>query len=306
MDIRQLEYFLALVKQGSISATASLFNITQSALSKSIANLEKEVGIQLFDHHGNRIELNDYGRNFAAYASRAVENIETGLFSTRQTMYDICGSVRIVFHSFSGILEEVVSDYHFLNPNVRMVIHRHPDRTAPENDEDCDFILCSGRGSSFLKRTESWEPMELFQEEVVVLISEKYKKFPPECDALPLESLWNEVFIGMRDSSQFFQDSTFRLCMAAGFVPRVAFETNDFLFKVHLIGTGRAIAFVPECCVKTARRLYPDIHAYRLLNTDTRRSVHLMRKRHVAMSEAAQDFWNFAMEHFHCQPDVQN
>ncbi len=306
MDIRQLEYFLALVKQENISTTADLFDITQSALSKSIANLEKEVGVRLFDHHGNRIELNDYGRNFSVYAAKAIETIESGLFSTRQTMYDICGSISITCHAFSGILEEVVSDYHFLNPNVQVVIHRHSNRGAKENVEDYDFILCSSSAVSFLEKSESRVPMELFQEEVVLLISEKYKKFPPECTALPLESLRNEAFIGMRDSSQLFQDATFRLCTAAGFMPRVAFETNDYLFKVRLVGTGRAIAFVPECCVDTAHRLYPDIRSYHILNTDTRRSVFLMRKRRALMSEAAQDFWNFTIEHFHCKPDTQS
>ena len=43
-------------------------NISQPALSKSIHNLENELGVKLFDRIGNRIHLNQLEKEFADYA----------------------------------------------------------------------------------------------------------------------------------------------------------------------------------------------------------------------------------------------
>lgn len=302
MDMKQLEYFLALAKRENISATASFLNITQSALSKSIAKLEAEVGVSLFDHRGNRIVINDYGRNFAKYASQSLEVLDAGLFSTRQTLHDVMGSIQINCHAFSGILEAPVTDYHFLNPNVQIIVHRHPQKSSAVEDDD--FILCSNSDSaSFLEKSGAWVAQELFNEEAVLIISEKYRSYPEECQSLSLSSLKDDLFIGMSESSHMYRDITFRLCTAAGFVPRIAFDIDDYLFKVRIVGAGRAIAIVPECCVETAQSLYPDIRAFSIEGMNTRRSIYLARRKRNQMSEAAQDFWEYILDYYQQGPD---
>lgn len=299
MDIKQLEYFLELVKHENISGTADLLNISQSALSKSIAKLEAEVGIRLFNRYGNHITLNSYGRNFAVYAARSLKVLENGLFSVRQAIYDVNGQLRIVCHAFSGIIAPVVTEYCFLNPRVKINVSRHAEKaTSPTDDED--FMLCSGTESvSFLEKSDSWVGQELFREESMILISKRYREYPDTCDCLPLTELKEDKFIGMMESSPLFSDATFRLCTAAGFVPIVSYETNDYLFKVNLIGEGRAIAILPACCVKTAQALYPDIQAFHIQGMYTSRSVFLLRRKKLLMSEAALDFWEFALDYFH-------
>lgn len=299
MDIRQLEYFLELVKHENISGTADLLNISQSALSKSIAKLEQEVGVRLFNRHGNHITLNSYGRNFAVHAARSLKILENGLFSVRQAIYDVNGQIRIVCHAFSGIIAPVVTEYCYLNPQVKINVSRRAEKGTTLTD-DADFLLCSGTESvSFMEKSDNWIGQELFREESMILISKRYRDYPGTCDSLALTGLKNDKFIGMMESSPLFSDATFRLCTAAGFVPIVAYETNDYLFKIHLIGEGRAIAILPECCVKTAQELYPDIRAFRIQGADTNRSVFLLRRKKALMSEAALDFWDFVLDYYH-------
>lgn len=306
MDIKQLEYFLALVKQENISSTADLLNISQPALSKNIIKLEQEVGVSLFNRHGNRITLNDYGRNFALYAARSLEILESGLFSTRQAIYEVNGQIRITCHAFSGILAPIVTQYQFLNPNVQISVSRHGDKgSIPKEDED--FLLCSGQESvSFLENSDSWVGQEIFREKIIIIISKRYRSYPADCDSLPMSALKKEKFVGMMESSPLFSDITFRLCASAGFVPTIAFETNDYLFKVRLVGEGRAIALLPECCIETAQKLYPDIRAFHIQGIDTTRSVFLLRRKKLLMSETALDFWNFALDYYQLEPDLRD
>lgn len=86
MELRQLEYFLAVCKEMHFSRAAEKLCTTQSNLSQQIKFLEKELGVQLFDRMGKRIALTDAGRvmmeqsqhifSHIKYAREAIEEIK--------------------------------------------------------------------------------------------------------------------------------------------------------------------------------------------------------------------------------------
>ena len=61
MEIRVLKYFLAVVREESITKAAEVLHITQPTLSRQLALLEEEVGVKLFDRGTRRIALTDAG-----------------------------------------------------------------------------------------------------------------------------------------------------------------------------------------------------------------------------------------------------
>ena len=62
MELRVLEYFLALTQEGSISAAAKALNVSQPTLSRQLMDLEKELGCVLFERSKQGIILTDDGR----------------------------------------------------------------------------------------------------------------------------------------------------------------------------------------------------------------------------------------------------
>ncbi|MBA3906158.1 MAG: LysR family transcriptional regulator [Pseudonocardiales bacterium] len=62
MDLRQLEYFVAVAEERSFTRGASRANVVQSAASAAISRLEREVGVALFERSGRHTELTDAGR----------------------------------------------------------------------------------------------------------------------------------------------------------------------------------------------------------------------------------------------------
>ena len=74
--LRQLHIFKAIVDNGSVSAAASALGLTQSALSKSLAGFEDELGFQLFDRIGRRLSLSEQGRLFLERTDTALELLE--------------------------------------------------------------------------------------------------------------------------------------------------------------------------------------------------------------------------------------
>lgn len=78
IKLRHLEAFLAVAELQAISAAARRQNISQPALSKTIAELEMLLGTSLFDRAGRRTLLSAAGETFREYALNALQNLEAG------------------------------------------------------------------------------------------------------------------------------------------------------------------------------------------------------------------------------------
>ena len=63
MELRHLRYFVSVAEQGSVSSAARHVHVSQPALSRQIRDLEAELGVQLFDQVGRRIELTAEGED---------------------------------------------------------------------------------------------------------------------------------------------------------------------------------------------------------------------------------------------------
>ena len=64
LNISQLYSFIVVAQNENLSKAAGMLYVSQSALSKSIAKLEEELGVELFDRRGKKIVLNARGKRF--------------------------------------------------------------------------------------------------------------------------------------------------------------------------------------------------------------------------------------------------
>lgn len=64
MEIEQLQYFKTVATMQHMTRAAEILSISQPALSKSISNIEQELGVPLFDREGRSIYLNRFGQLF--------------------------------------------------------------------------------------------------------------------------------------------------------------------------------------------------------------------------------------------------
>lgn len=68
MEMRLLQYFLAVAEAGTVSAAARQLHLTQPSLSRQIRQLETQLGLTLFHRRGGRLRLTSEGREFQAAA----------------------------------------------------------------------------------------------------------------------------------------------------------------------------------------------------------------------------------------------
>ena len=77
ISLRQLQIFIAIAKSGSTTAAGEQIALSQSAISASIAELERALNVQLFDRVGKRLQLNDHGRAMLSQAMAVVNSAES-------------------------------------------------------------------------------------------------------------------------------------------------------------------------------------------------------------------------------------
>ena len=118
MELRELEYFLAIIREESISKASRALHITQPALTRSLQNLEKEFGKQLIVRGYKKIRLTEDGQ---LLQSRAKEILQLA----KRTQADIMSDHKVIegdIYVISGETEAL----HFLTQAARNLAEKHP------------------------------------------------------------------------------------------------------------------------------------------------------------------------------------
>ena len=76
MNLNQLYYFQKVAQLQHYHQAAKELNISQPSLSRSITNLEEELGVSLFQKNGRNIELTKYGSIFLEHVNRIIDEIK--------------------------------------------------------------------------------------------------------------------------------------------------------------------------------------------------------------------------------------
>lgn len=99
MELRHLRHFLAVADELHMGRAAQSLGMAQPPLSQSIARLETELGVRLFDRANRRLTLTQAGAVFIDEARAAVLHADAALAAARAAEHGAAGVVRIGFDS---------------------------------------------------------------------------------------------------------------------------------------------------------------------------------------------------------------
>jgi LysR family nitrogen assimilation transcriptional regulator len=124
MELRQLNYFLAVVKAGSFSKAASVLGIAQPALSRQIRQLEEELGVELFYRHGRGIRPTEEGGQFEATVTPLMRDLAQARTDLRAAAKVPAGEIAFGMPpSLSTVIgADLVRDFRTRFPQVRLHI----------------------------------------------------------------------------------------------------------------------------------------------------------------------------------------
>ena len=125
MEMHQLRYFLAAIKHGNIGRAAKELNITQPALSRSIKNLESDLGAQLLERGPKGVQPTVFGNSLREHAQVIVSEAERAADEVRVLQGLGKGQVTVgISANFAGyVVPDAIARLLEQNPQVNVVVH---------------------------------------------------------------------------------------------------------------------------------------------------------------------------------------
>ncbi|MDH5275623.1 MAG: LysR family transcriptional regulator [Gammaproteobacteria bacterium] len=168
MEHRQLERFLAVIEHGSLAAAARQLHLTQQALSASLANLEQDLGVRLFDRGpGGITKPTAHGTALIRHARAQLAGAERARQELQNLSDGQAGTVTLgLGESFAGdIIADAVMLFRKARPGVRVnIIEGYSDKLRHRlYDGEFDFIAAG---------VSAYELAEGFTREVIYSTSD--------------------------------------------------------------------------------------------------------------------------------------
>ncbi len=125
MELSHLRYFIAVAEQLNFSRAAERVNVSQSALSQQIRNLELELGIALFRRTKRRVELTDAGSILLEGTRQALVQIEESVRMAREAGGAEPSRLKVGFPEYANYtpIADILQTFQQQHPNIRLEQH---------------------------------------------------------------------------------------------------------------------------------------------------------------------------------------
>lgn len=238
MEIVQLNYFKAIAQYGSFTRAADVLHVTQSALSRSIAALEQDIGFPLFERKGNHIFLTMDGEAFLTAAIEALNMLSSTVDATRARAGLEYGAVRIGIAE-SVFLKNIIRDFLLEHPNVHIFCKILSEGQIRRSLEEGEINFAVTRERPVGPKIQ-WE--EIFSDRMMV-------RFPSDHplagrDGVHLSELSEDHFI-ISNVGYDMQSEIVALCHLAGFHPHITYEGCGEDLAGLLVDDGLGIMLAP-------------------------------------------------------------
>jgi DNA-binding transcriptional LysR family regulator len=263
LDVTRLRVLVAVARCGSVTAAARALNYAQPSVSHHLARLEAETGTKLIQRAGRGIRLTDAGRLLAERAAEVIGRLDaaenelaayTGLRAGRLRLAAFPSALGTIVPAAAALLRE-----HQPGVDLRLteaeppealrmlragyvdvaLVFRYaegtPESPGPDEEEDSGIDLTEGLRERLLLT----EPVHLVtsahsgSETAADLAGYARHRWIAGCDRCRANLL--------------------RQCAQAGFTPKIAFTTDDYIAVQALVAADLGVSTLPALCLRAAR-----------------------------------------------------
>lgn len=239
MTLQQLSCFVAVVDAGGFSLGASLVGLSQPALSTHIGNLERALGVELFDRATRPPRLSTQGEELLGYAREILSGV-VGLREAAVGLGDLRrGLVRVgVTQSLSvSVMPKVIGIFRDAYPGIKVAV-------TERGSEELEGALERGEIDLALVvlHPDQEAAVALGEEELVVIVGDNHALSTRE--RIRIEELENEPLVEFAQGYEL-RASTSRALKAAHIKPLIGVEGVETSSVVAYVRAGLGWAIVP-------------------------------------------------------------
>jgi DNA-binding transcriptional LysR family regulator len=269
LDVTRLRVLVAVARYGSVTAAARALNYAQPSVSHHLARLEAETGVKLIQRAGRGIRLTDAGRLLAERGAEVIGRLDaaenelgayTGLRAGRLRLAAFPSALGTIVPAAAAMLRgqpgidlrlieaeppEALRMLRAGYVDVALVFRYMPDEGGPDvidgaglaEDEDGGIDITEG----LRERLILDEPVHL----VTAAHGTDAAPPPPE-----LSRYARHRWIAGCDRCRA---NLLRQCAQAGFIPKIAFTTDDYVAVQALVAADLGVSTLPALCLRAAR-----------------------------------------------------
>jgi DNA-binding transcriptional LysR family regulator len=264
MELRHLRYFVAVVEHKGFREASRVLHVSQPAISKSLTQLEQELGTKLFARAGRTVRLTPQGEIFYQETLRTLAQSDRAIESAQRTARGEIGMLTLGFCSAAtnSFLPSVVRRYKELIPGVKLVFR---EMTPPQQEvafAQNQIDVGITRPPFTKKLSQDLNVRTIIREPLLVALPEKH---PYGGKRMKLEDLAEERFIlYYRNGAPCIFDAILGMCRERGFTPKVEYESDIMQTALTLVAAGQGVAVLPICSLNLRSegvrflRLRPD------------------------------------------------
>lgn len=245
MELRHLEYFVAVAEELNFTAAAGRLYVVQSAVSAGLKALERELEVTLFERTSRRVDLSEAGAAFLPHAYATLDAARGARDALAQVEGGLRGIVRVGTMTSVGIFDvpELLGDFHRQYPGVLLQLSAAPSgslglvEAVAERRLDLAFVSIPGENPPRITLTGlGHEPMDLvlpadhpLAEATTVAVA----------DLADYDFIDSPVGYGNRAVSD-------RAFASTGTARRVSIEVTDIATAPAYVRNGLGIALLPR------------------------------------------------------------
>jgi DNA-binding transcriptional LysR family regulator len=253
LDVRRLRVLREVAARGSFSAAAEALAYTQSAVSQQIAALEREAGAKLVERGARGVRLTEAGRALVTHTDAILARLADAEAELEAIAGLRGGRLRLCSFPSAGatLMPPAIARFRDRHPGVELSL----DLAEPDDgvallragEADIALVICAPGTCAY----EHVEQVHLLDDPMYVALPEGHPH--ARTPRLELTDLVDEAW--MLGSTASCPDTSIflRACQAAGFEPRVSFQSNDYLAIQGFVAAGMGVAFIPDLALVSVR-----------------------------------------------------
>src|SRR5215217_16235 len=270
LDLRRLRLLSELARRGTIAEVAKVAGYSPSAISQSLAQLEREAGVALLERDGRRVRLTPAARTLVARTDRVLAELDAAEAELAAEHGAVGGDVLIgAFPSAAtALVVPAVRELSRRHPDLRCTIREHePEDGIPLlRSGDLDVLVSEAYEDMPPARTGGLEHHLLISEPLLLLLADDDRG--PGDEPVHLITLKDRPWITGLAGTQFAA-ALEQAWRAAGFVPAVSHRADDATLHHRLVEARLGVGLLPAL----ACRGWPRVRYARAVPEPPRREV---------------------------------
>lgn len=246
MELRHLRAFQVVAEELNFSRAAERLHVAQSALSRTIADLEAEMEARLLNRNTHGVALTEAGALFLERVARILEDTRDAVTQAQRRHRGETGVLRIGFIGTlsQSLLPELLQAYRAAYPSVDLVLREQgpePQRGGILSGRlDCGFI-----GLAVDSPDPNLETFVVAEDDLIAAVPVSHR-LAGKSSARLADLREEAIYLTAQANAPVFNPWLVALCRKAGFEPRIARETDRASTVLNYVAAGFGVSIFPS------------------------------------------------------------